>query len=137
MPSSSAVAARSTAPGLRVSPPPPKARGLFLCRQRARLEREAAAVRRELTRPEEETERLADPADEAQRIVRCALRADLFSLATRRLRAIQEAIEAIEIGDYGVCIDCEEQISRRRLELAPWARRCVACQEAAEEGEAT
>ena len=105
-------------------------------RQRTWLEREAAAVRRELTRPEEETERLADPADEAQRIARCALRADLFSLATRRLRAIQEAIEAIEVGDYGICIDCDKEIPRRRLELTPWARRCVACQAAVETGEA-
>jgi len=136
MPSSSAVAARSTAPGLPVVSPPPKARGLFLRRQRTWLEEEAAALRRDLTRPEEETERLADPADEAQRIARCALRADLFSLAIRRLRAIQEAIEAIEVGDYGICIGCDKEIPRRRLELTPWTRRCVACQAAAEEGEA-
>jgi len=108
-----------------------------LRRQRTWLEREAAAIRRELTRPEEETERLADPADEAQRIARCALRADLFSLATRRLRAIDEALDAIAVGDYGVCMNCNEPIPRRRLELTPWARRCVACQAAAEEGEAT
>ena len=102
-------------------------------RQRTWLEREAAAIRRDLTRPEEETERLADPTDEAQRIARCALRADLFSLATRRLRAIQEAIEAIDVGDYGVCIDCEGSIPQRRLKFMPWARRCVACQAAVEE----
>ena len=105
-------------------------------RQRTWLEEEAAALRRDLKRPAEETERLPDPADEAQRIARCALRADLFSLATRRLRAIQEAIEAIEVGDYGICLDCEKEIPQRRLKVAPWARRCVACQRAVEEGEA-
>ena len=133
MPSSSAVAARSTAPGLPVVSPPPKARGLFLRRQRARLEEEAARLRRDLAQPEEETERLPDPGDEAQRIARCALRADLSALWARTLRAIQEAIEAIEVGDYGVCIDCDGPIPQRRLKVAPWARRCVACQRAVEE----
>jgi len=132
---SSAVAARSTAPGPPVVSPPLGARGPFLRRQRTWLEREAAAVRRELTRPEEETERLADPVDEAQRIARCALRADLFSLATRRLRAIDEALDAIAVGDYGICLDCEKEIPQRRLELTPWVCRCVACQAAAEAGE--
>ena len=133
---SSAVAARSTAPGPPVVSPPPAARGPFLRRQRTWLEREAAAIRRDLTRPEEETERLADPTDEAQRIARSALRADLFSLATRRLRAIDEALDAIAVGDYGACVDCEKEIPQRRLQLTPWARRCVACQRAVEEGEA-
>ena len=105
-------------------------------RQRTWLEREADAIRRDLAGPEEETERLPDPADEALRIARRELRADLCSVLTRTLRAIKEALEAIEVGDYGVCVDCDKEIPRRRLELTPWARRCVACQRAAEEGEA-
>ena len=134
MPSSSfSVAEHSRTPGLPSVSPPPTARGLFLRRQRTWLEREAAWLRRHLAQPEEETERLADPADEAQRIARCALRADLFIRGSRTLRAIDEALDAIAVGDYGICIDCDKEIPQRRLELTPWARRCVACQAAVEE----
>ena len=29
----------------------------------------------------------------------------------------------------GVCLECEEPISAKRLDAVPWARYCVACQE--------
>jgi DnaK suppressor protein len=46
----------------------------------------------------------------------------------RRLILIEEALEAIEDGDYGFCEECEEQISEKRLQLMPFARFCVRCQ---------
>ena len=46
----------------------------------------------------------------------------------RRLILIEEALEAIEDGDYGFCEDCEEPISEKRLQLMPFARFCVRCQ---------
>ena len=133
---SSAVAERSTAPGPPAVSPPPTARGPFLRRQTARLEEEAAALRRELRRSEEETERLPDPGDDALRRARRELDGDLSALWARTLRAVEEALDAIAVGGYGICIDCDKEIPRRRLELTPWARRCVACQRAVEEGEA-
>ena len=30
---------------------------------------------------------------------------------------------------YGVCPECEEPISAKRLDAVPWARYCVSCQE--------
>ena len=105
-------------------------------RQQARLKQERAALRPELKRAEEETERLPDPADDALRLGRRELSGNISVLVARRLRAVEEALDAIAVGDYGVCIDCEEPVPRRRLQLVPWARRCVACQAAAEEGEA-
>ena len=30
---------------------------------------------------------------------------------------------------YGICLECDEPISAKRLEAVPWARYCVACQE--------
>lgn len=30
--------------------------------------------------------------------------------------------------DFGLCIDCDEPIPMGRLELMPWAQRCVRCQ---------
>ena len=46
----------------------------------------------------------------------------------RRLIMIEEALEAIEDGDYGFCEECEEPINEKRLLLMPFARLCVRCQ---------
>jgi DnaK suppressor protein len=46
-----------------------------------------------------------------------------------QLRLIDEALDRIHSGDYGVCLACEEQIPAKRLLALPWARYCVPCQE--------
>jgi DnaK suppressor protein len=46
----------------------------------------------------------------------------------RRLLLIEEALEALEDGNYGLCEECEEPISEKRLQLMPFARFCVRCQ---------
>lgn len=46
----------------------------------------------------------------------------------RRLILIDEALEAIEDGDYGFCEECEEPINEKRLLLMPFAQLCVRCQ---------
>lgn len=46
------------------------------------------------------------------------------------LREIADALHRIEAGQYGVCMECDEQISIKRLDAVPWARYCVSCQEA-------
>ncbi len=47
---------------------------------------------------------------------------------------IMKALEMIDNGSYGVCTECNNPISERRLVLFPNATRCLACQEALEEG---
>lgn len=46
------------------------------------------------------------------------------------LREISDALQRHAIGTYGTCAECEEPISTKRLDAVPWARYCVACQEA-------
>ena len=46
-----------------------------------------------------------------------------------QLRLIEEALDRIRSGDYGVCLACEEAIPDKRLHALPWARYCVSCQE--------
>lgn len=48
-----------------------------------------------------------------------------------QLRLVEEALDRLESGDYGVCLECEEPIAGKRLAAIPWARYCVKCQEAA------
>jgi DnaK suppressor protein len=45
------------------------------------------------------------------------------------LREISDALHRIEHGTYGICLECEEPISVKRLDALPWARYCVRCQE--------
>ncbi len=45
------------------------------------------------------------------------------------LREISDALHRIEHDSYGICMECEEAISTKRLNAVPWARYCVTCQE--------
>jgi len=47
-----------------------------------------------------------------------------------QLRMIEEALDRLSSGDFGVCLACEEAIPAKRLKALPWARYCVSCQEA-------
>ena len=48
---------------------------------------------------------------------------------SRVLAEINRSLRAIDEGSYGICIDCEEEISLKRLETIPWASRCIGCQQ--------
>jgi DnaK suppressor protein len=45
------------------------------------------------------------------------------------LREVTDALQRISHGNYGICLECEEPISSKRLDAVPWARYCVTCQE--------
>jgi DnaK suppressor protein len=45
-----------------------------------------------------------------------------------KLQAIQEALERIDDGTYGMCETCESEIAPGRLEALPFTRLCVSCQ---------
>jgi DnaK suppressor protein len=44
-----------------------------------------------------------------------------------KLRSIDEALDRIDDGEYGVCEECEEDIPLGRLKVLPFARYCVRC----------
>ncbi len=52
------------------------------------------------------------------------------TLEMKLLRDVQDALHRIDLETYGICHRCEEPISAKRLEAVPWAKYCVACQEA-------
>lgn len=45
------------------------------------------------------------------------------------VRDIEVALARIKAGEYGVCIDCGEDIAFERLQAYPTAKRCIRCQE--------
>jgi DnaK suppressor protein len=46
-----------------------------------------------------------------------------------QLKLIEEALDRIQAGDYGICLGCEEPIPAKRLQALPWAKYCVTCQQ--------
>jgi len=58
----------------------------------------------------------------------------LSELDRKQLLLVQEALRRIERGGYGLCLQCNNEIPRKRLEVAPWVRHCVRCQELEERG---
>lgn len=46
----------------------------------------------------------------------------------RQRAAVMAAIERLDSGDYGLCVDCAEPVAEGRLEARPDAARCVTCQ---------
>ncbi|HEY1242946.1 MAG TPA: TraR/DksA family transcriptional regulator [Bryobacteraceae bacterium] len=53
----------------------------------------------------------------------------LNSIDYVQLRLVDEALDRLSSGDYGVCQACEEPIPAKRLRALPWARYCITCQE--------
>src|SRR3989440_2432457 len=49
------------------------------------------------------------------------------------LTEVQHALERIENGTYGQCINCGQPIPEKRLEALPWAARDVKCEQQLEE----
>jgi RNA polymerase-binding transcription factor len=83
-------------------------------------------------RPELQIEYAADPVD----LIRSGMDRDIvvtqLNQQARSIQDVQTALAKIEEGSYGLCEQCEEPISAKRLDAVPWARLCVACQSKAE-----
>ena len=47
---------------------------------------------------------------------------------SERLQDVNDALQRITDGTFGVCEGCEEPINRKRLDVFPSARYCIKCQ---------
>lgn len=79
-------------------------------------------------------DQVQDPGDQALTSTMESLRSSIQDTRIDEFNRIVKALKMIEEGTYGICVDCELPISERRLKLYPDATRCLACQEAFEEG---
>ena len=62
------------------------------------------------------------------------LRISLQSNELAEYNRIIQALDMIEAGTYGICVDCGQNISEKRLKSCPNVTRCMSCQEVLEEG---
>ena len=61
----------------------------------------------------------------------------LMDSERKLLREIDDALERIEQGRYGICEGTGKQIQKARLEAQPWARYCVEYARMLEQGRVT
>jgi len=51
-----------------------------------------------------------------------------------QLHKVNLALERVQKGDFGVCVNCGVAIGLKRLQALPWAGNCIECQERSEQG---
>ena len=66
-----------------------------------------------------------------------AMQQQAMSQAAQRLSKMEKnrilkALDRIKSGDYGYCVNCEEEISEKRLAFDPSVMFCIGCAKAAE-----
>ena len=73
--------------------------------------------------------RQGDMADQAAGTNEVHIQLKLKQTDAKILQAIEEALERVEQGTYGLCRDCGKAVAPARLDAIPWTRVCIACKE--------
>jgi len=105
-----------------------------LARYRKVLEAKAEEVRRSMSaqKAAQVVARLDVPSDEgdlSQQHHEEWIFLNRNTIDMKLLREVSDALHRIDHDQYGICMECDEPISLKRLEAVPWARYCVTCQE--------
>jgi len=94
-----------------------------------KLELTEAGTVRPLQATMENNSRQGDMADQASGNNEVHIALKLRQTDAKILQAIEDALQRIEKGTYGICRDCGEPIAEARLRAIPWTRVCIACKE--------
>ena len=84
-------------------------------------------VDRTLHHMQDEAANFPDPNDRASQESDFSLELRTRDRERKLLKKIDEAIDALDAGDYGYCESCGIEIGIRRLEARPTASQCVDC----------
>ena len=94
-----------------------------------KLELTDAGAVRPLQATMENNSRQGDMADHASGNNEVHIALKLRQTDAKILQAIEDALQRIEKGTYGICRDCGEEIAAPRLNAIPWTRVCITCKE--------
>jgi DnaK suppressor protein len=99
-----------------------------IIRLRNRIENEIASLQNKMKNnfpdPISGRERIPDENDLASELIERDLHIALKGRDRSRLKSLNDAIERIEKGTYGICERCGRTIPEKRLELNPVASCC-------------
>lgn len=93
--------------------------------RREELLRRHARVEGDLGRRHEP--RAADYDDQAIELQNDEALEQIGAAAEREIGAIDEALQRMQQGAYGICKRCGREIPARRLAAVPYATSCIAC----------
>jgi DnaK suppressor protein len=88
----------------------------------------------EMSSRERDLEATQDPADMAANAYTKELLISMSANDRKLLLLIDEALERVEGGEYGECVNCGEPVAEKRLDAVPWTRYCLKCQDLQERG---
>jgi DnaK suppressor protein len=71
----------------------------------------------------------ADPIDRASAESNESLDFRFRERNSNLIRKIQDALERLEDGTFGICDECGMEISEKRLQVRPIAKLCIGCKE--------
>ncbi|HEV2601302.1 MAG TPA: TraR/DksA family transcriptional regulator [Candidatus Babeliales bacterium] len=78
-------------------------------------------------------DQVQDVADQALTSTMESLKSSFQNSKIDEYKRVIKALDMIKEGVYGICADCEQVISPKRLQSFPNATRCIVCQELFEE----
>lgn len=70
-----------------------------------------------------------DASDSARNLVDADREEASIEVIESQRTRVREAIDRIDAGSYGKCIDCGKELPAARLDAKPEAERCVDCQQ--------
>lgn len=73
-------------------------------------------------------EGVGDEGDAAMDGAQIEINSQIAAFESRELTQIEQAIQQIREGHYGVCEGCGEKISLERLKALPFTTTCIRCQ---------
>jgi len=79
------------------------------------------------------TNGIQDMADAASNTYNADILMSISDNDLTLLKDIDNSLDKLSKGTYGICEECEEKISEKRLEANPVARYCITCKRQMEE----
>lgn len=140
VPTSSVSGGKSKrAPGSVKPKPAPRRPPLNLARFRSRLRaRQAELLQAYIsTKVDSRSHEVDGTQDYIDYAVSSYAREFLLSLTEMeqiQLTLVEDALKRLDAHGFGLCTQCERPIPVKRLEVQPWARYCLRCQEIADQG---
>jgi DnaK suppressor protein len=74
-------------------------------------------------------EKAPDTLDELQMANDRELAIRTLALDSTMSKQIRNALDRVADGSFGICVNCEEDISPKRIKALPWATFCISCQD--------
>jgi len=92
-----------------------------------RLEELSSGNKETFSAQEKEQENLYDFIDQASVESDRDVAYHIRERENRLMIKIQDALDRLESGDFGICEKCEEEISEKRLKARPVTTLCISC----------